>query len=168
MPMSLAIWRSNGGEMSRPLWLGTVVPRPSGWRYWMWDPRWRATMKPWVSRRLQTSRGLRMGGFDMGSCRNSNALGANKLGFHLRLAVFEKHRDYFLQVELEFIKGFTLGVGSGKTGDVTHIKPGVRAAFDDSGVGFQGSEKLDVGDGDCLAVAAVAEAVNEKNGCSSQ
>jgi len=38
-PMSFAICRSKVGEMSRPLWNGTVVLRPSGCRNCLCDPR---------------------------------------------------------------------------------------------------------------------------------
>ena len=61
-PMSFAICRRSNGEMSRPGWKGTVVPRPSGWRYCRCDPRWRTSTKPRRSRIATTSRGLRIGG----------------------------------------------------------------------------------------------------------
>src|SRR5882724_8959626 len=47
--------------MSRFPWKGTVVARPSGWRYCRWDPRWRASRTPSRSSRPTTSRGLRTG-----------------------------------------------------------------------------------------------------------
>jgi hypothetical protein len=36
--MSRAICGSSDGAMSRPLCIGTVVPRPSAWGYWMCEP----------------------------------------------------------------------------------------------------------------------------------
>jgi hypothetical protein len=45
-PMSFAILRSSVGEISRPAWNGTVVPRPSEWRNCLWDPFCRTSPNP--------------------------------------------------------------------------------------------------------------------------
>lgn len=63
MPMSRAILRNSTGEISCPLWNGTVVPRPSGWRNCLWAPRWRTSTNPIASRRDTTSRGFSTGSF---------------------------------------------------------------------------------------------------------
>ena len=59
--MSRAIFLSRVGEMSRPGWKGTVVPRPSSCRYCRCDPRWRTCTNPSRSRRAATSRGFSTG-----------------------------------------------------------------------------------------------------------
>jgi len=47
--------------MSLSAWNGTVVPRPSEWRYWRCEPLWRTSENPKASRNAATSRGFRTG-----------------------------------------------------------------------------------------------------------
>src|SRR5262249_11834268 len=44
--VSSAILRNKIGEISWPLWNGTVVARPSAWRNCLCEPRWRTSVKP--------------------------------------------------------------------------------------------------------------------------
>ncbi len=62
-PISFAICLSKIGEISRPLWKGTVVHLPSEWRYCLCEPRCRTSLKSKDSRIDTTSRGLRIGYF---------------------------------------------------------------------------------------------------------
>lgn len=46
VPTSRAITRKSVGDTSPPEWNGTVVARPSAWRDWRWEPRYRTSTNP--------------------------------------------------------------------------------------------------------------------------
>jgi len=50
---------------------------------------------------------------------DSDVLNPNKLGFQRRLAIFQKHRNDIMQVAIDLIQGFPLGMRAGKTRDKT-------------------------------------------------
>src|SRR3982751_3961794 len=81
--------------MSLPGWNGTVVARPSEWRYCRWDPRCRTSTNPRRSRIPATSRGSRTG--TSPTLRDLDGLRSDELTFELRLAVLEEHRDHLFE-----------------------------------------------------------------------
>src|SRR5687767_4257791 len=50
--------------------------------------------------------------------------------FQLGLAVLKQHLDYFGQIVLQLVEGFTLRMGTGKTGNVSNEQSRFRAPFD--------------------------------------
>lgn len=50
---------------------------------------------------------------------DGDVLNPNKLGFQHRLAIFQKHCNDIMQVVIDFIQRFPLGMSAGKTGDKT-------------------------------------------------
>ncbi len=87
---------------SFPLCQGTVVPRPSAWRYCTWK---RAAPRP-QSRLLPPSANF-AGLEDRNRAHASthrDALHADKLGVERRLAVLQEHRHNLAQVDVQFIK----------------------------------------------------------------
>jgi hypothetical protein len=61
-----------------------------------------------------------------------------KLRLQIRLAILEKHFDYFAKTLLHFLHSLTLRMGARPTGDVANIQPGVSVSFDDKFVGPHG------------------------------
>ena len=58
-----------------------------------------------------------------------NVLNPNKLGLQYRLAVLQKHFNYIVQVAVDFIQRFALGMSARKTGNETNEQAGLRAPF---------------------------------------
>jgi len=60
-------------------------------------------------------------------------LGSDKLTIHLRLAILKQEFYDLLEVLVEFIQAFGLGVGAGETGHISDKKTCRRTSFNDSG-----------------------------------
>jgi len=58
------------------------------------------------------------------------------IGLKFRLAIFNKHGNYFLQVAVNLIQRFTLRVRAGEAGNKTDEQSGLWATFDNSRVNF--------------------------------
>ena len=82
--------------MSLAGWNGTVVNRPSGWRYCLCDPFCRISINPSLSKMATTSLGLRIGYLPM-LCDHHN-LCADELCLLGRLAALNEHLDDLLEV----------------------------------------------------------------------
>lgn len=65
---------------------------------------------------------------------HGNRVCADEFAFDGEVAVFEQHLDHFLEIGVEFVEGFALGMGTGDAGDVADIEAGLRIFFDDGGV----------------------------------
>jgi hypothetical protein len=76
-----------------------------------------------------TSAGLRTGAFPIGSS-DGDVLNSHKLGFKRGFAVFQKHCDHVVEIAIDFIQGFTLGVRTGETGNEADEQACLRAPFD--------------------------------------
>jgi len=63
-------------------------------------------------------------------------LSADELRLQSGLTVLEEHGDNFLEILIELVQALRLTVSAGKTRDVTHVNSGLRALFDDDGVGI--------------------------------
>ena len=59
-------------------------------------------------------------------------LGSDKFSLKTWFAIFQKHPDHLFKIALQFIKRCALGMGTGKTRNVTNIKLGLVATFNDS------------------------------------
>lgn len=59
-----------------------------------------------------------------------NVLNSDKLGLKLGFAVFEKHFNNVVQVSIDFIQRFTLGMGAGEPGHETDKQARLRAPLD--------------------------------------
>lgn len=68
--------------------------------------------------------------------RDSDELGADELGFKLRLAILEKECEDFLQIRLELVERLSLSVSAGKAGNKADIESGLGATLDNCRVGF--------------------------------
>lgn len=100
----------------------------------MCDPRCRISAKPSCESALTTSRGFRTG--SLGNSAYLYELRAYELRLDLRLAIFEKHRENLAKIRVQLVKRFSLGVGTGKSGDEADEEPRFRRPFDNSGERF--------------------------------
>src|SRR5450759_4320427 len=87
---------------------------------------------------LTTSLGLRIGSF--GTSTYLNKLCPDKLGFDLRLSIFQEHSQDFAEVCVQLIKRLCLRVRTGKTGDEADEEAGFGRPFDDCGVRLHAGE----------------------------
>jgi hypothetical protein len=75
-----------------------------------------------------------LGGLEDGNVAHSssygNVLNPNKLGLKSGFTVFQKHCDYLVEIVIDFIQGFSLGMSTGKTGNETYEQACLWAAFD--------------------------------------
>ena len=60
---------------------------------------------------------------------NGDVLNSNELGLQRGFAVFEKHCNNVVQVVIDFVQCFPLGMSAGKTGNETNEQARLRAAF---------------------------------------
>src|SRR5690349_23000733 len=129
--MSFTICRRSRGDTSRPAWNGTVVHRPSGWRYCLWEPLWRTSTNPSLTRMDATSRGLRTGGM----LSDGDPLGPDELRFELWLAIFQEHFDDLPEIGVQLVESRPLGVGTWKAWNIAHVKARFGTALDDRHIG---------------------------------
>jgi len=73
---------------------------------------------------------------------DGDALGADKLGVQIGLAVLQKHLNHFAEIALQLVERLALGMRTGKTGDGTNVKPGSRTTLDDRSESFHGREGI--------------------------
>src|SRR5260221_4640395 len=126
--MSSRILRRRPGDISLPLWSGTVVTRPSTCRNCLCEPRWRTSTKPSCSSAEMTCRGLNDG--SLTTLTHLDQLCSNELGFDVRLAVFKKHFHNFLQIRMELIQTLSLRVCSRQTRDEANVETSVGIPLD--------------------------------------
>lgn len=70
--------------------------------------------------------GLEDGNIAHGSS-DGDVVNTDKLGLQPGFAIFQKHWNYVVQVVVEFIQRFPLGMRAGKTRNETHEQAGLRA-----------------------------------------
>lgn len=128
-PISLMICFSNIGEISLPGWNGTVVPRPSGLRYCLWEPfclmleilafqEWQRLL--WVSGQ---------GPFPW--LGHHNILSPDKFTFHFWWSILQEHFYDFFQVVLQLVQSFTLRMSPREAWNETNIQTCFTAFFYD-------------------------------------
>ena len=60
---------------------------------------------------------------------NCDVLHSDKLGLQIRLAIFEKHGNDFLEVAVKLVESFTLRMGAREPRDKPHKKFGLGTVF---------------------------------------
>ena len=71
-----------------------------------------------------------------GHLRNFDGLNPNELRLNIGCAIAAQQFDDFLQIGIEFVKGTSLRMCTGKTGNVANEKAGIRATLYNGGIGF--------------------------------
>jgi len=75
-----------------------------------------------------------LGGLEDGNIAHrssyGNVLNSNKLGLKSGFTVFKKHCDHVVEIVIDFIQGFSLGMSTGKTGNETYEQACLWAPFD--------------------------------------
>ena len=70
-----------------------------------------------------------------------DSLRAHIFSNHGGAAALADHCDDFPEIGVQFVERLALAVGAGKAGDITDIEPGIRASFDDCGIGLHGRDR---------------------------
>lgn len=68
-----------------------------------------------ASRILTTSAGFRTGSWPKALTRYKNLLQANEISFELWLAILKQHLNHLNEIGLQFLNGFSLTMGPGKS-----------------------------------------------------
>src|SRR6185369_1218625 len=126
--MSSRICRRSPGEISRPLWSGTVVTRPSGCRNCLCEPRCRISTKPSCCNAAMTCRGLSIG--SLTTLGHFNQLRTDELRLNVWFTILKQHLDNFPEIAAEFVKTLTLRVCAGHPRNESDIEAGVGVPFD--------------------------------------
>ena len=108
--MSRAIFRSNTGEMSRPMWNGTVVPRPSGMTELLVQAQkiFRLNKKPRASSRRDPPFFAASAPAAWAWSGHLHFLGTDELRLELGFAILKQHPDDLGQVLVQLIERFPL------------------------------------------------------------
>lgn len=55
---------------------------------------------------------------------------ADEFGVETGIAIFQKHSDHLSEILLQLVEQLAMGVGSGKSWNIAHVKSGLGATFD--------------------------------------